>query len=151
MRDIDRDNFLGPDEAVEYGLADTVLSAREPCRRIASAESAAPGDAVAERLVDRGAAVGVELDARRLRRCRRTCSGRDAPMIAEATLGSRSTHASASCAIVEARARRRSGAAAARASSSGVAHRARSMKTFMRRSSRRAVRRAAAPRACTCR
>jgi ATP-dependent Clp protease, protease subunit len=29
-RDIDRDNFLGPEEAVEYGLADTVLSAREP-------------------------------------------------------------------------------------------------------------------------
>jgi ATP-dependent Clp protease protease subunit len=29
MRDIDRDNFLGPDEAVEYGLADTVLSTRE--------------------------------------------------------------------------------------------------------------------------
>jgi ATP-dependent Clp protease, protease subunit len=28
-RDIDRDNFLGPEEAVEYGLADTVLSARE--------------------------------------------------------------------------------------------------------------------------
>jgi ATP-dependent Clp protease protease subunit len=29
MRDIDRDNFLGPAEAVEYGLADTVLSTRE--------------------------------------------------------------------------------------------------------------------------
>src|SRR6476620_3079795 len=26
MRDIDRDNFLGPEEAVAYGLADTVLS-----------------------------------------------------------------------------------------------------------------------------
>ena len=25
MRDIDRDRFLGPDEAVEYGVADTVL------------------------------------------------------------------------------------------------------------------------------
>ena len=29
MRDIDRDNFLRPEEAVEYGLADTVLSTRE--------------------------------------------------------------------------------------------------------------------------
>ena len=29
MRDIDRDRFLGPAEAVEYGLADTVLSTRE--------------------------------------------------------------------------------------------------------------------------
>jgi ATP-dependent Clp protease, protease subunit len=28
MRDIDRDRFLGPQEAVEYGLADTVLSSR---------------------------------------------------------------------------------------------------------------------------
>jgi ATP-dependent Clp protease protease subunit len=28
MRDIDRDNFLGPEEAVEYGLADTVLATR---------------------------------------------------------------------------------------------------------------------------
>jgi ATP-dependent Clp protease protease subunit len=26
MRDIDRDRFLGPDEAVEYGLADSVLA-----------------------------------------------------------------------------------------------------------------------------
>ena len=37
MRDIDRDNFLGPDEAVEYGLADTVLSTREAARSVASA------------------------------------------------------------------------------------------------------------------
>jgi len=29
VRDIDRDNFLGPDEAVAYGLADAVLSSRE--------------------------------------------------------------------------------------------------------------------------
>src|SRR6266851_2054095 len=29
VRDIDRDNFLGPDEAVAYGLADVVLSSRE--------------------------------------------------------------------------------------------------------------------------
>jgi ATP-dependent Clp protease, protease subunit len=29
MRDIDRDRFLGPDEAVEYGLADHVLATRE--------------------------------------------------------------------------------------------------------------------------
>ena len=29
VRDIDRDRFLAPEEAVEYGLADTVLSARE--------------------------------------------------------------------------------------------------------------------------
>jgi ATP-dependent Clp protease protease subunit len=29
MRDIDRDRFLGPHEAVEYGLADEVLSTRE--------------------------------------------------------------------------------------------------------------------------
>jgi len=28
MQDIDRDNFLGPEEAVEYGLADEVLAAR---------------------------------------------------------------------------------------------------------------------------
>jgi len=28
MRDIDRDRFLGPDEAVEYGLADAILSSR---------------------------------------------------------------------------------------------------------------------------
>ena len=28
VRDIDRDRFLGPDEAVEYGLADSVLTAR---------------------------------------------------------------------------------------------------------------------------
>ena len=28
MRDIDRDRFLGPEEAVEYGLADQVLSTR---------------------------------------------------------------------------------------------------------------------------
>jgi ATP-dependent Clp protease, protease subunit len=28
MRDIDRDRFLGPDEAVEYGLADRVLQSR---------------------------------------------------------------------------------------------------------------------------
>jgi ATP-dependent Clp protease, protease subunit len=28
MRDIDRDRFLGPDEAVEYGLADHVLATR---------------------------------------------------------------------------------------------------------------------------
>jgi ATP-dependent protease ClpP protease subunit len=28
MRDIDRDRFLGPEEAVEYGLADSVLAAR---------------------------------------------------------------------------------------------------------------------------
>jgi ATP-dependent Clp protease protease subunit len=28
MRDIDRDRFLGPDEAVEYGLADQVLHSR---------------------------------------------------------------------------------------------------------------------------
>jgi ATP-dependent protease ClpP protease subunit len=26
MHDIDRDRFLGPEEAVEYGLADTVLA-----------------------------------------------------------------------------------------------------------------------------
>jgi ATP-dependent Clp protease protease subunit len=29
MRDIDRDRFLGPDEAVEYGIADRVLATRE--------------------------------------------------------------------------------------------------------------------------
>src|ERR1700682_2966158 len=29
MRDIDRDRFLGPDEAIEYGLADQVLHTRE--------------------------------------------------------------------------------------------------------------------------
>ncbi len=29
VRDIDRDRFLGPDEAVEYGLADHVLTTRE--------------------------------------------------------------------------------------------------------------------------
>jgi ATP-dependent Clp protease protease subunit len=29
MRDIDRDRFLAPEEAVEYGLADTVLAARD--------------------------------------------------------------------------------------------------------------------------
>jgi ATP-dependent Clp protease, protease subunit len=29
MRDIDRDRFLGPDEAVGYGLADRVLATRE--------------------------------------------------------------------------------------------------------------------------
>jgi ATP-dependent Clp protease protease subunit len=29
VRDIDRDNFLGPDEAVAYGLADAVLTSRE--------------------------------------------------------------------------------------------------------------------------
>ena len=29
MRDIDRDRFLGPDEAVEYGLADRMLETRE--------------------------------------------------------------------------------------------------------------------------
>jgi len=28
VRDIDRDRFLGPDEAVEYGLADHVLTTR---------------------------------------------------------------------------------------------------------------------------
>jgi ATP-dependent Clp protease, protease subunit len=28
VRDIDRDRFLGPDEAVEYGLADSVLASR---------------------------------------------------------------------------------------------------------------------------
>src|SRR6201995_4236949 len=28
VRDIDRDRFLGPDEAVEYGLADSILAAR---------------------------------------------------------------------------------------------------------------------------
>jgi ATP-dependent protease ClpP protease subunit len=28
MRDIDRDRFLGPEEAVAYGLADDVLSTR---------------------------------------------------------------------------------------------------------------------------
>jgi ATP-dependent protease ClpP protease subunit len=33
MRDIDRDNFLSPEEAVAYGLADTVLSAREVVAR----------------------------------------------------------------------------------------------------------------------
>ena len=29
MRDIDRDRFLGPGEAVDYGLADSVLATRE--------------------------------------------------------------------------------------------------------------------------
>ena len=29
MQDIDRDRFLAPEEAVEYGLADTVLSTRQ--------------------------------------------------------------------------------------------------------------------------
>ena len=29
MRDIDRDRFLGSDEAVDYGLADRVLATRE--------------------------------------------------------------------------------------------------------------------------
>ena len=29
MRDIDRDNFLGPEDAIEYGLADRVLHTRE--------------------------------------------------------------------------------------------------------------------------
>ena len=29
VRDIDRDNFMNPSEAVAYGLADTVLSTRE--------------------------------------------------------------------------------------------------------------------------
>ena len=29
MRDIDRDRFLGPEDAIEYGLADRVLSSRE--------------------------------------------------------------------------------------------------------------------------
>ena len=33
MRDIDRDSFLGPEDAIEYGLADTVLSAREVAAR----------------------------------------------------------------------------------------------------------------------
>ena len=28
-RDIDRDRFLGPEEAVEYGLADSVLASRD--------------------------------------------------------------------------------------------------------------------------
>jgi len=28
MRDIDRDRFLAPSEAVEYGIADSVLAAR---------------------------------------------------------------------------------------------------------------------------
>jgi ATP-dependent Clp protease protease subunit len=28
MRDIDRDRFLGPGEAVDYGLADSVLASR---------------------------------------------------------------------------------------------------------------------------
>ena len=28
MRDIDRDRFLGPDEAVDYGLADSILASR---------------------------------------------------------------------------------------------------------------------------
>src|SRR4029079_17571047 len=28
MRDIDRDRFLGPEEAVDYGLADSVLASR---------------------------------------------------------------------------------------------------------------------------
>jgi ATP-dependent protease ClpP protease subunit len=29
MRDIDRDRFLGPEDAIEYGLADRVLNTRE--------------------------------------------------------------------------------------------------------------------------
>ena len=29
MRDIDRDRFLAPEEAVEYGLADKVLPTRD--------------------------------------------------------------------------------------------------------------------------
>jgi ATP-dependent Clp protease protease subunit len=29
MRDIDRDRFLGPEDAIEYGLADRVLHTRE--------------------------------------------------------------------------------------------------------------------------
>jgi len=29
MQDIDRDRFLSPEEAVEYGLADSVLSMRQ--------------------------------------------------------------------------------------------------------------------------
>jgi ATP-dependent Clp protease protease subunit len=33
VRDIDRDNFMTPDEAVAYGLADTVLSTREVLQR----------------------------------------------------------------------------------------------------------------------
>jgi len=33
MRDIDRDRFLGPEEAVEYGLADTVLTTRDAVPR----------------------------------------------------------------------------------------------------------------------
>jgi ATP-dependent protease ClpP protease subunit len=28
MRDIDRDRFLAPEEAVEYGLADSILASR---------------------------------------------------------------------------------------------------------------------------
>jgi len=33
MRDIDRDNFLGPQDAVAYGLADVVLSSRDALPR----------------------------------------------------------------------------------------------------------------------
>jgi ATP-dependent Clp protease protease subunit len=36
MRDIDRDRFLTPEEAVEYGLADRVLPAREAAAAVAA-------------------------------------------------------------------------------------------------------------------
>ena len=79
---------------------------RTPCSprgtetvRASGKSRALPLDAVAEDLVDPGERRPRRARRRRPRRCPRPARAGDAPMIAEATFGSRSTQASASCAI----------------------------------------------------
>ena len=99
VRDIDRDRFLEPKEAVEYGLADSVLAVAQRRRGLATPSRAAP-----RRRCRRGSRRSASASRHRARRpdapaLSSTCSGRLAPMIAEATFSSRSTQASASWAI----------------------------------------------------
>ena len=97
MRDIDRDRFLGPDDAVEYGLADSILPARATSY---SRAGRGPSQAtLSPRISSIRASVSALSSTPEAPALSSTCSGRDAPMIAAATFSSRSTHASASWAI----------------------------------------------------
>src|SRR6201995_790374 len=81
VRDIDRDRFLGPDEAVEYGLADSVLTARN---RDAGSEEAGPSQAtLSARISSIRASVSALSSTPEAAALSSTCSGRDAPMIAD--------------------------------------------------------------------
>src|ERR1700759_5586983 len=95
VRDIDRDRFLGPDEAVGYGLADSILAARNG-RGGERAESGSSQATLSPRISSIRASVSALSSTPEAPALSSTCSGLLAPMIAAATFSSRSTQASAS-------------------------------------------------------